>query len=83
MTQTSTRNSLSAHLSSLVTSLKLTAKELAGALRVRNPSRAIALLREGSPLESAVSDLLYVVFLALLFAPTVILPAYYLVLALV
>ena len=66
---------------SIVASLKLTAKELAWAAKERNLSRAFALLREGSPLESAISNILYVVFLVLLFAPVVIVPAYYLLLA--
>jgi hypothetical protein len=66
----------------LLYSLKLTLREAALAMRARDPARIGALFREGSPLEESIRGVLYYAFVALLLAPVVILPAYYLFLAL-
>ena len=69
-------------LDTVASSIKLTLVEIGLAVKGKEPSRIIALLREGSPLEATINDLLYYVFVALLFAPIVIVPAYYLFLTL-
>lgn len=63
-------------LKSLLSSLKGTLLELGGALRARSGSRIIALISEGSPLESFVGSLLGLVFWVFILAPLVFVPVY-------
>lgn len=68
-------------LKSLLSSLKGTLLELAGALRARSGSRIVALISEGSPLESLFDSLLGLVFWVLILAPLVFVPVLYLLLS--
>ena len=77
MANTGTRWSKGA-VSSLLSRIKLSCKELAMAIGGRDKARIAALLREGSPLDASIRGVLYYVFVALLLAPVVIVPAYYL-----
>jgi hypothetical protein len=67
---------------SIFSSLKLTASEVAAALRHRRPSELAALAREGSPLELLIQSVLSVAFWVLVLAPVLIVPAYYLLISL-
>lgn len=69
------------NLKSLLSSLKGTLFELAGALRARSGSRIVALISEGSPLESFVDSLLGLVFWVLILAPLVLVPVLYLLMS--
>ncbi|MDV3293747.1 MAG: hypothetical protein LYZ70_05705 [Nitrososphaerales archaeon] len=69
------------NLKSLLSSLRGTLFELAGALRARSGSRIVALISEGSPLESFFDSLLGLVFWVLILAPLVFVPALYLLLS--
>ncbi len=68
-------------LKSILSSLKGTLLELGGALRARSGSRIVALISEGSPLESFVGSLLGLVFWVLILAPLVFVPVLYLVMS--
>jgi len=65
-------------LKSIVVSLKATLLELEVALRRRSGPRLLVLLSEGSPLESLIDSTLSVVFWVLIFAPVILVPAFYL-----
>jgi hypothetical protein len=78
----SSRNQSKRGWRALLPALRTTIGELVGAARERDITRLSALLRGGSPLETTIKELVYILFLLLLFAPVVILPAYYLILAL-
>lgn len=69
-------------LRSVLSSLKMTLKELSLAAREHDLVRLSALLREGSPLEGAIRGVLHLVFMVLLVAPILLTPAYYLLLTL-
>jgi len=75
-------NGLRQLLKSILTSLLGTVSELASALRSRSGSRAVSLLREGSPLESFVDSLLILVFWVLVLSPFILFPVVYLFMSL-
>lgn len=71
-------NGLRRLLLAMLSSLKGTASELASALRTKSGSRALSLLREGSPLESLVDSVLTLVFWVLVLSPFIFFPVAYL-----
>ena len=66
----------------ILSSLKLTLLAIVAALRLQSLSILVALLKEGSPLESLIDDLLTLVFWVLILAPVILVPIYYLGLSL-
>ena len=66
----------------IISSLRQTIIAIATALRLRSLTTLIGLLKEGSPLESLVNNVLSAVFWVLLVAPVVLVPIYYLALSL-
>ncbi len=66
---------------SIITSLKATLLDLVGAIRQRSLSKLIGLLKEGSPLEDLINNLLIAVFWVLVLAPVLLIPIYYLTLS--
>jgi hypothetical protein len=64
-------------LGAIGSSLGRTLDELVGALRSRSKSGVVALVSEGSPLESLLDSVLALVFWVLLLAPLLVLPAVY------
>ncbi len=70
-------------VSSILSSLKATIVDLLAAVRQRSLARLVALLREGSPLEDLVNNLLVAVFWVLVLAPLILIPLYYLALSVV
>ncbi|MDV3277412.1 MAG: hypothetical protein LYZ69_02965 [Nitrososphaerales archaeon] len=70
-------------LGSLLSSMKRTIWELAAAVKLRSAKRLIALVSEGSPLESSIEGVLGLAFRVIILAPVILMPAYYLILTLV
>jgi hypothetical protein len=66
----------------LLTRLFCTGRDLYVALRQRDPAAIYAVFKEGSPLESLLSQLLGLAFWVFLLLPTVLVPVYYLVVSL-
>ncbi len=74
--------SLKATAASLVSSLAQTLTALLRALKHRKSSELVALVREGSPLERFVDELLSVAFWILVLAPVILVPLYFLLVSL-
>jgi len=68
-------------LRAIASSLKGTLSYLFIALRTRNGSKLVALLKEGSPLESLLDSTLALVFWVLILAPLMLLPVIYLLMS--
>lgn len=69
-------------LYALLTSLKRTLLDLGTAVKLRSGKRLVALVSDGSPLESSIEGILGLAFRVVILAPVILVPAYYLLLAL-
>ena len=63
-------------------SLKSIVSEVGSAVRHRRADTIVGLLKEGSPLETLVDSVASALFWALVLAPVLLVPAYYLLLSL-
>ena len=75
-------NGLLKLLRSILSSLAATFRELGSAVRTRSGSKAVSLIREGSPLESFVESLLTLVFWIVVLSPFIFFPVIYLFMSL-
>ncbi len=66
---------------SILYSLKATLVHIVGAIRQRSLTKLVELLKEGSPLEDLINNLLVAVFWVLVLAPVLLAPIYYLALS--
>ncbi|MBI3859214.1 MAG: hypothetical protein HY296_03095 [Thaumarchaeota archaeon] len=66
---------------SILSSLTETLKSIFEALRERKLSKLVSLLKEGSPLEKLIDNVLLTVFWVLVVAPVVLAPLYFLALS--
>jgi hypothetical protein len=66
----------------IFSAFKQTLVDLARAVKSRNLTKLVALVKEGSPFESLLDRLLVVVFWVLVALPMVLVPIYYLALSL-
>jgi len=69
-------------LKAILSSLTATLRELGSAVKSRSGSKAVSLIREGSPLESFVDSLLTLVFWVVVLSPFIFFPVVYLFMSL-